>query len=87
MRELQGERLGSRNSGLKRDQLAKRAGVPLVGSWPLIRRSAYKACSQQLAWGTPEEDHIPCWANAVATLDSFTTMDEGIAPWGEEGLT
>jgi hypothetical protein len=27
--------------------------------------------SQKLAWGTQVEDHIPCWANAVATLDSF----------------
>jgi hypothetical protein len=41
----------------------------------------------KVAWGTPEEDHIRCWANVVATLDSFTTMDEGIAPWGEEELT
>jgi hypothetical protein len=40
-----------------------------------------------LARGTQEEDHIPCWANAVATLDSFTTMDEGIALWREEELT
>jgi RNase P subunit RPR2 len=30
---------------------------------------------------------ISCWANAVATLDSFRTMDEGIAPWAEAGLT
>jgi hypothetical protein len=43
--------------------------------------------SQKLAWGTQVEDHIPCWVNAVATLDSFTTMDEGIALWAEEGLT
>jgi hypothetical protein len=43
--------------------------------------------SQQLALGTQQEDHIPYWANAVATIDSFTTMDEGIALRGEEELT
>ena len=54
---------------------------------PFIHPSAWKENSQKLAWGTREEDHIPCWANAVDTLDSFRTIDEGIAPWGEEGLT
>jgi hypothetical protein len=53
----------------------------------LIHLSAWKERSQRLAWNTREEDHIPCWANAVTTLDSFRTMDEGIAPWAEVGLT
>jgi hypothetical protein len=38
--------------------------------------------------GAPERRIISLVGqNAVTTLDSFTTMDEGIAPWAEEGLT
>jgi hypothetical protein len=44
-------------------------------------------CSQKLAWGTREEDHIRCWPNAEATLTSFKQWMEGIASWAEEGLT
>src|SRR5919112_661009 len=38
--------------------------------------------------GAPERRIISLVGqNAVTTLDSFTIMDEGIAPWAEEGLT
>jgi hypothetical protein len=86
MRELQGEKLGSRNSGLERS--ARKLGrSPLGEVLAPYSPKRLEVVSQQLAWGIQAEDHIPCWTNTVAILNSFRTMDKGIATWGEEGLT
>jgi hypothetical protein len=83
MIELQGEAREQEWRPKERDQLANWSGVPLVGSWPLIRRSAWKVNSTNFAFTVfSEVAPAPCIRSYYPRCATLGGTDES-RPSGE----